>query len=92
LNRIEPALINTNNHQNLNDSHNKSPQKQTQVPSNVNVVHPTKDNFKEENTNINNMGMDQFKKEFEKISLKNNFDNFSGYNFNNKNENKYNYY
>jgi hypothetical protein len=38
-------------------------------------------NLNEDKSNINNMGMDQFKKEFEKISLKNNFDNFNNYNF-----------
>jgi len=54
--------------------------------NNLNNTNSTQDNFKsnEANTNINNMGMDQFKKEFEKISYKSNFDNFNNYNFSNK--------
>ena len=46
---------------------------------------PQENNFKSNevnpNININNLGMDQFKKEFEKISLKNNFNNFDNSNF-----------
>jgi len=52
------------------------------IPQQDNINNNFKPN--EVKANINNMEMDQFKKEFEKISLKNNFENFSNYNFVNK--------